>query len=108
MRFVPADLIWFSIEEVAPRPSATMAMTAATPMIMPSMVSAVRILLRFSALNAMRNVIRIRMIDLPLGAGTGCGGRGSIQGFRRGEGIQFVLGRPAHGVDLVRDDVAVA
>src|SRR5216684_1659441 len=33
-------------------------MTAATPMIMPSIVSAVRILLRPSALNAMRNTMK--------------------------------------------------
>src|SRR5262245_65696089 len=33
-------------------------MTAATPMIMPSIVSAVRILLRFSALTAIRTIMR--------------------------------------------------
>ena len=38
-----------------------MAMTAATPMIMPSMVRAVRILLRPSALKAMRRVISMDM-----------------------------------------------
>ena len=41
-----------------------MAMTAATPMIMPSIVSAVRILLRFSALRAIRNVMKIDMRTL--------------------------------------------
>jgi len=35
-----------------------MVITAATPMIMPSIVSAVRILLRLSALTAMRRIIR--------------------------------------------------
>src|SRR5262245_21653640 len=42
---------------VAPLPMATSVITAATPMIMPSMVRPVRILLRPSALNAIRNVI---------------------------------------------------
>ena len=54
---VPADLICSSIEDWAPVPSATMAITAPTPMIMPSMVSEVRILLRLSALIAIRSVI---------------------------------------------------
>ena len=49
---VPADWICASIDDCAPVPSATIVITAATPMIMPSMVSAVRILLRLSALNA--------------------------------------------------------
>jgi hypothetical protein len=51
---VPADWICASIEVCAPVPSATMVMTAATPMIIPSIVSAVRILLRLSAFTAMR------------------------------------------------------
>ena len=42
-------------------PSATIAMTAATPMIMPSIVSAVRSLLRPSALKAIRIVINSDM-----------------------------------------------
>ena len=54
---VPAPLIWSSIMDWAPLPMATSVMTAATPMIIPSMVSPVRILLRPSALNAMRKVI---------------------------------------------------
>ena len=56
--FVPADWICASIELCAPVPSATIVITAATPMIMPSIVSAVRILLRPSALSAMRRIIR--------------------------------------------------
>ena len=40
-----------------------MAMTAATPMIMPSMVSAVRILLRLSALMATRKIMNSRIMD---------------------------------------------
>src|SRR6185369_14941414 len=47
-------------------------MTAETPMIMPSMVSPVRILLRPSALNAMRNVITGDMfVLLPAAASAG-------------------------------------
>ena len=49
---VPALLIWLSIEARAPLPIATMTITAATPMIMPSAVSAVRIALRRSACTA--------------------------------------------------------
>src|SRR6185295_14502985 len=54
---VPADWIWLSIELCAPVPSATIVITAATPMIIPSMVSAVRILLRLSAFTAIRRII---------------------------------------------------
>ena len=56
--FEPALLIWFSIDVRAPVPIATMTITAATPMIMPSAVSAVRIALRRSALTATMNVIK--------------------------------------------------
>jgi hypothetical protein len=55
--FVPAPRIWSSIAACAPVPSATIVMTAPTPMIMPSIVSTVRSLLRASALMAMRSVI---------------------------------------------------
>ena len=58
--FVPALLIWFSIEVRAPVPIATMTMTAATPMIMPSAVSAVRIALRRRARTAMASVFHKR------------------------------------------------
>ena len=51
---VPAAWICVSIDDCAPVPSATIVITADTPMIMPSIVSAVRILLRASALNATR------------------------------------------------------
>ena len=62
IRFVPAVLTCSSICACAPVPSATIAMTAATPMIMPSMVSAVRILLRASALKAIRSVMSMDMV----------------------------------------------
>ncbi len=39
-----------------------MVMTAPTPMIMPSMVSTVRILLRLSALSAIRSVMIMDMV----------------------------------------------
>ena len=57
IRFVPVARTCSSIIALAPVPSATMAITAATPMIMPSIVSAVRSLFRPSALKATRNVI---------------------------------------------------
>ena len=50
---VPAALTCSSIVVCAPRPSATIVITAPTPMIIPSIVSMVRILLRLSAFNAM-------------------------------------------------------
>jgi ABC-type spermidine/putrescine transport system permease subunit II len=42
----------------APVPSATMVITAATPMVIPSIVSAVRILFLFRALIAIRKLVR--------------------------------------------------
>ena len=62
MTFCPMDAICASIWDLAPLPMLTMAMTAATPMIMPSMVSSVRILLRLRALNAILRVARLRII----------------------------------------------
>jgi hypothetical protein len=50
MRFVPAALTCSSIVDWAPLPIATIVITAPTPMIMPSIVSIVRILLRFERL----------------------------------------------------------
>ncbi len=55
--FVPAALTCSSMVVCAPLPSATIVMTAPTPMIMPSIVSMVRILLRFSAFRAIRSVM---------------------------------------------------
>src|SRR5215203_5932226 len=59
---VPALLIWFSIEARAPLPIATITMTAATPMIMPSAVSAVRIALRRRARTAIQMVLAMDMV----------------------------------------------
>ena len=44
-----------------------MVMTAATPMIMPSMVSTVRILFRVSAFTAMRRIMNSDIARAPLG-----------------------------------------
>ena len=52
MMFVPADLSEVSTDPRAPDPSATIAITAATPMITPSMVSPVRRRLQLSARSA--------------------------------------------------------
>ena len=49
MMLVPADLSEVSTEPRAPEPSATIAITAATPITTPSMVSEVRSRLRLSA-----------------------------------------------------------
>jgi hypothetical protein len=58
---VPADFTRSSIVVRAPVPRATIVMTAPTPMIIPSIVRTVRILLRFSAFSAIRRVMRIDM-----------------------------------------------
>ena len=58
MRFEPRLRIWSSTRACAPAPTATMVITAATPMMMPSMVSAERSLLMRSARSAMRRVAR--------------------------------------------------
>ena len=60
----PALRMLDSIDARAPFPSATMTMTAATPMIMPSAVSTVRMALRRSALSAIRIVI-VRDMESP-------------------------------------------
>ena len=63
--FEPALRICAWIDELAPVPIATMTMTAATPMIMPSAVSAVRMAFRLSAFSATMNVIRRDMAVVP-------------------------------------------
>src|SRR5688500_16212059 len=55
----------------APEPSAIMAITEATPMITPSMVSMERILLRRMARTAMRTVLPTSMLGLHLERGKG-------------------------------------
>ena len=52
-RFWPMLAICFCTDSVAPEPIATIAITAATPMITPSIVSVERTLLRSSARSAM-------------------------------------------------------
>ena len=93
IRFVPALRIWVSISSCAPRPSATIVMTAETPMIMPSMVSPVRSLLRPSALSATRIVAS---------RDNRCTSAGGVR-HRRRPGA----GRPLARVGLVADDQAV-
>src|SRR3954466_5055362 len=94
---VPAVAICASIDDCAPVPSATIVMTAATPMIMPSIVSAVRILLRLSAFSAMRKIIRIDMSD-----------SSGLYQLRRGQRRELVLREtPLRDRDVL-DDLAVA
>ena len=57
IRLVPPDWICSSICCRAPVPSATIVMTAATPMMIPSIVRAVRILFRPRALIATRRIM---------------------------------------------------
>src|SRR5262245_47318164 len=64
MRVVPWLWICSSMAARAPLPSAIIAITEATPMITPSMVSTERTLFLRMALNAMRRVSRIAMLDL--------------------------------------------
>ncbi len=52
MTFCPSAAMRACTCALAPRPSATMAMTAPTPMMIPSIVSTVRILFRRNARNA--------------------------------------------------------
>ena len=61
MTLVPWLWICSSMAARAPDPSAIMAITEATPMITPSMVSTERILLRRMARAAMRTVLAISM-----------------------------------------------
>ena len=67
IRFVPAELICCSTDVRAPVPIDTMLMTAATPMIMPRVVSTVRSLLRDSAISAIRSVMSIDTSHLLVG-----------------------------------------
>jgi hypothetical protein len=59
---VPAALTCASMVLWAPLPSATIVMTAPTPMIIPSIVSIVRILFRESAFNAITRVMSMDML----------------------------------------------
>src|SRR5262252_2920026 len=92
--FVPADWIWLSIEVCAPVPRATMVITAATPMIIPSMVSAVRILFRLSAFTAIRRIITKDM-NAPVPSSV----RSRRRFCRRRQRREFFLGcaPPGHG-----------
>src|SRR5437867_10153955 len=106
--FVTADWICASIEVCAPVPSATIVMTAATPMIIPSIVSAVRILLRPSALSAIRRIIR-NDIGLLCWSGSrlrdGAGGGGL--GAQRRPRDQLVPGLPLIAYRPIRHDLAI-
>ena len=64
-RFVPRLWICFCTAASAPCPMLTMVITAATPMMMPSIVRMERSLLRRSARKAVRRVMRRSFMDLP-------------------------------------------
>src|SRR5882672_5358337 len=61
-RLVPNPDNWLHTDALAPSPRATMAMTAATPMMMPSVVRMLRPLLARNAPNADGMVWRIRRL----------------------------------------------
>src|SRR5216683_1047915 len=64
MRFMPADRTCCSMAASAPVPSAIIVNTAATPIVIPSMVSAVCSLLRPSAFSAIRKLDGMCTVDL--------------------------------------------
>src|SRR5262249_41950132 len=100
--FVPADWIWLSIEVCAPVPSATIVITAATPMIIPSMVRAVRILFRLSAFTAIRRIITKDM-STPVPPSVRSRGR-----YRRsGHSREFCLACTPPGHATIRNPLSV-
>src|SRR5512139_582502 len=65
--FDPILAIRSAMTDLAPDPTAIMAITAPTPMMIPSMVRAERILLTISALKAIRRLAKRRVISsIPL------------------------------------------
>ena len=62
IRLLPMEAICSLMRSCAPDPTATMAITAATPMMMPSMVSAERILLMRSARKAIFTLAAIFLV----------------------------------------------
>src|SRR5574341_1415925 len=79
MSAVPWLWICSSIAARAPEPSAIIAITEATPMMTPSMVSAERTLLRRIALSATRKVSRMSIVP-PSGLGFDGRQRHELQG----------------------------
>src|SRR5215216_2849812 len=77
-RLVPRPCSWLLTEALAPWPSATMAMTAATPMMMPSVVSTLRPLLACSAASAEGIVCKTRMLLRPAAGGSANMAKGSV------------------------------
>jgi len=80
--FVPSDWTWLVIEAVAPLPIASRAITDATPMITPSIVSSERTLLA-SRLSAASRAISIRLTRPWAPAGSG-GSTGASSGGAAG------------------------
>src|SRR6185369_5494544 len=97
MRFDPALRICASIDACAPPPKATMTITAATPMIMPRAVSAVRITLRRSARTA---IPQVATGDIA----SGLHGQCRLARIRR----QVYRGVATRGDRLIETDAAVA
>src|SRR5215471_15472260 len=66
IRLLPMLRICSCIRSVAPDPTPTIAITAATPMMMPSIVSAERMRFTFSARSAIRLLATILFMTVPL------------------------------------------
>ena len=77
-KFVPSPESWLLTEALAPWPSATMAITAATPMMMPSVVSTLRPLLARSAASAEGIVWKRRSPPLPRAGTSARSANGSL------------------------------
>src|SRR5512146_2873835 len=91
----PMAAIWSCTCRCAPWPTPTIAMTAATPMMMPSMVRLERILFRASARQA---IFRMAMMSIAI--------LGSI--LKRRHGLQHFRGAGGRGVELVAPHPSIA
>jgi hypothetical protein len=85
--FDPILAICSAICFFAPEPTATMAITAPTPIMIPNIVRVERILLTISALKAIRRLARRRVIRLPPPHPTGLPARSRF-GEGRGRGMR--------------------
>src|SRR5690606_2512337 len=91
MRLLPRLATELRMASPAPRPTASMAITAATPITMPRIVRKVRILLRASERSARRRRAETGMSG-GLGTGEGFGERLQRRARRGGGGHGFVHG----------------
>src|SRR5262245_59980257 len=103
IKFEPSDLICSSTRACAPAPTAIIVITAATPMMMPSMVSVLRSLFTRRARSAMRMLASQVMLPPP-----NFSRRRSCRRRHLVEFPQHRAGIGGLGIQLIADDVAVA